>query len=120
MVKSISWTRSCRRLVMTRCSSGSCFIMSRSYVEQHIISMYTFLPVMHGVTMALLMQAIHEMEQTYDRPHFARHLFRFQRILMRTTMLSAEEKQAVIEQLSIPTIVFMMKTLKFRSVWPAR
>jgi hypothetical protein len=72
---------------------------ARSYVEQHIISMYTFLPGMHGVTMALLMQAIHEMEQTYDRPHFARHLFRFQRILMQTTMLSAEEKQAVIEQL---------------------
>ena len=69
------------------------------YVEQHILCMYTFLPGMYGVTPTLLMQAIHEMEQHYNRPQFARHLTRFWHILMRTPILSEEEKQAVIEQM---------------------
>ena len=60
-----------------------------------VVSMYTLLPAMKGVTVPMLFQAIVAMEQRYPHPHLERHLLRFRTILRRSKTLSMQEKQQV-------------------------
>nr|HET6904402.1 hypothetical protein [Ktedonobacteraceae bacterium] len=74
---------------------------AEEYIRKKIVSMYTFLPAMKGATTSLLMQAVHEMEREYTRYQFGRHLVRFMRILQRSTSVSEQDKQHVMEELSM-------------------
>ena len=74
---------------------------AREYVEKRIIGMYTFLPGMKGANAPLLLQAIKDMEQRFARPQFVRHLRRFRRILLRSNIVSAQDKQTVEEHMDI-------------------
>ena len=68
---------------------------AQEYVQKRIIGMYTFLPGMKGSNAPLLLQAIKDLEQRFARPQFIRHLRRFKRILQRSNMVSAQDKQIV-------------------------
>ena len=70
-------------------------------MQKRIIGMYTFLPGMKGANAPLLLQAIKDLEQRFARPQFIRHLRRFKRILQRSNMLSAQDKQIVEEHMDI-------------------
>lgn len=72
---------------------------AEEYIRRKVVSMYTFLPAMQGATAPLLMQAVHEMEQKYSRYQFGRHLVRFIRILQRSTIVSEQDRQQVMEEL---------------------
>ena len=72
---------------------------AEEYIRRKVVSMYTFLPAMKGATTPLLMQAVHEMEQKYSRYQFGRHLVRFMGILQRSTAVSEQDKQQVMEEL---------------------
>jgi hypothetical protein len=72
---------------------------AREYVQNGILHMYTFLPAMKGANAPLLLQAIKQMEQHYDRPQFVRHLIRLMRLLQRSTTMSELDKQLVKEEL---------------------
>ena len=74
---------------------------AREYVQNRIIGMYTFLPGMKGANAPLLLQAIKDMEQRFARPQFIRHLRRFRRILRRSNMVSAQDKQTVEAHMDI-------------------
>lgn len=74
---------------------------AREYVQKRIIGMYTFLPGMKGANAPLLLQAIKDMEQRFARPQFIRHLRRFRRILQRSNMVSAQDKQTVEAHMDI-------------------
>ncbi len=74
---------------------------AEEYMRRKIVSMYTFLPAMKGVTTSLLLQAVHEMEKEYTRYQFGRHLIRFMRILQRSTSISEQDKQYTMEELSM-------------------
>ena len=74
---------------------------AQEYVQKRIIGMYTFLPGMKGANAPLLLQAIKDLEQRFARPQFIRHLRRFRRILQRSNMLSAQDKQIVEEHMDI-------------------
>src|SRR3989440_949734 len=74
---------------------------AREYVQKRIVGMYTFLPGMKGANAPLLLQAIKDMEQRFARPQFVRHLRRFKRILQRSSMLSAQDKQIVEAHMDI-------------------
>jgi len=63
--------------------------------------MYTFLPGMKGANAPLLLQAIKDMEQRFARPQLVRHLRRFRRILLRSNIVSAQDKQTVEEHMDI-------------------
>jgi hypothetical protein len=65
------------------------------FLQRHIVSMYTLLPAMKGITAPMLVQAIAEMEQAYTGDHLRRHLRRFRTILRRSGTLSAQDKQIV-------------------------
>ena len=56
---------------------------------------------MKGANAPLLLQAIKDLEQRFARPQFIRHLRRFKRILQRSNMLSAPDKQIVEEHMDI-------------------
>ena len=60
-----------------------------------VISMYTLLPAMKGVTVAMLLQAITEIELRYPQPYLTRHMLRFRTILRRSKTLSEQDKQRV-------------------------
>jgi hypothetical protein len=64
-------------------------------LRRGVVSMYTLLPAMKGVTVAMLFQAITEIEGRYPQPHLTRHLLRFQTILRRSKTLSQQDKQKV-------------------------
>ena len=64
-------------------------------LRRGVVSMYTLLPAMKGVTVAMLLQAINEIELRYPQPHLTRHLLRFQTILRRSKTLSQQDKQIV-------------------------
>ena len=71
---------------------------ARKYIEKQAVYMYTFLPAMKGVNVALLKEAIDGMKQRYSsKEHLARHLARFRTILIRSRMLSEADKQLVEE-----------------------
>jgi hypothetical protein len=74
---------------------------AQEYVQKRIIGMYTFLPGMKGANAPLLLQAIKDLEQRFARPQFIRHLRRFRRILQRSNMISAQDKQAVEAHMDI-------------------
>ena len=74
---------------------------AQEYVQKRIIGMYTFLPGMKGANAPLLLQAIKDLEQRFARPQFIRHLRRFKRILQRSNMLSAQDKQIVEAHMDI-------------------
>jgi hypothetical protein len=65
------------------------------FLQRRVISMYTLLPAMKGITAPMLLQAIAEMEQAYTGEHLRRHLRRFLTILRRSKTLSAPDKQIV-------------------------
>lgn len=65
------------------------------YLEKRVVSMYTLLPGMKGVTAPMLIQAIGEMKQRYQGEQLSRHLVRFRTILRRSKTLSAQDKQIV-------------------------
>ena len=68
---------------------------AKEYIEKQAIYMYTFLPGMKGVNVAMLKEAIDGMKQRYTKEQLARHPGRFQTILHRSTMLSETDKQLV-------------------------
>jgi hypothetical protein len=70
-------------------------IEAEPFLQRRIISMYTLLPAMKGITAPMLVQAIAEMEQAYTGEHLKRHLRRFRTILRRSGTLSAQDKQIV-------------------------
>ena len=74
---------------------------AQEYVQKRIIGMYTFLPGMKGANAPLLLQAIKDLEQRFARPQFIRHLRRFRRILQRSNMVSAQDKQIVEAHMDI-------------------
>ena len=74
---------------------------AQEYVQKRIIGMYTFLPGMKGANAPLLLQAIKDLEQRFARPQFIRHLRRFKRILQRSNMVSAQDKQIVEAHMDI-------------------
>jgi hypothetical protein len=74
---------------------------AQEYVQKRIIGMYTFLPGMKGASAPLLLQAIKDLEQRFARPQFIRHLRRFKRILQRSNMVSAQDKQIVEAHMDI-------------------
>jgi hypothetical protein len=69
------------------------------FIHRRVVSMYTLLPAMKGVTAPMLLQAIGEMEQSYTGDHLSRHLRRFRTILRRSKTLSAQDKQIVEERM---------------------
>src|SRR5436305_498902 len=70
-------------------------IEAEPFLQRRIVSMYTLLPAMKGITAPMLVQAIAEMEQAYTGEHLKRHLRRFRTILRRSRTLSAQDKQIV-------------------------
>src|SRR5207253_1759849 len=70
-------------------------IEAEPFLRRRIVSMYTLLPAMRGITASMLLQAIDEMEQSYTGDHLSRHLRRFRTILRRSKTLSAQDKQLV-------------------------
>jgi hypothetical protein len=70
-------------------------IEAEPFLRRQIVSMYTLLPAMKGITAPMLVQAIAEMEQAYIGEHLKRHLRRFRTILRRSRTLSAQDKQIV-------------------------
>jgi hypothetical protein len=70
-------------------------IEAEPFVHRHIVSMYTLLPAMRGITASMLLQAIAEMEQHYTGDHLSRHLRRFRTALRRSKTLSIQDKQIV-------------------------
>lgn len=68
-----------------------------TYLHRHVVSMYTLLPAMKGITATKLLQAISEMAQEYSnsKEDLARHLRRFKTILYRSKTLSEQDKQIV-------------------------
>src|SRR5438552_1911733 len=68
-------------------------IEAEPFLRRHVVSMYTLLPAMKGITASMLLPAIAEMEQAYTGEHLRRHLRRFRTILRRSSTLSAEDKQ---------------------------
>jgi hypothetical protein len=74
-------------------------IEAEPFLSRHLVSMYTLLPAMKGITASMLVQAIAEMEQAYTGDHLRRHLRRFQTILRRSRTLSAQDKQIVEDRM---------------------
>ena len=74
---------------------------AQEYVQKRIIGMYTFLPGMKGANAPLLLQAIKDLEQRFARPQLIRHLRRLKRILQRSNMVSAQDKQIVEAHMDI-------------------
>ncbi len=72
-----------------------CLVEAEQCLRKGVISMYTLLPAMKGVTVAMLLQAITEIEKRYPQPHLTRHLLRFRTILRRSITLSHQDKQIV-------------------------
>jgi hypothetical protein len=70
-------------------------IEAEPFLRRRVISMYTLLPAMKGVTAPMLLQAIDEMEQRYTGEHLSHHFQRFRTILRRSKTLSAQDKQIV-------------------------
>lgn len=68
-------------------------------LQKGVVSMYTLLPAMKGVTVAMMLQAITKMEQSYSQPHLVRHLIRFRTILRRSKTVNDQDKQIVEEKL---------------------
>jgi hypothetical protein len=62
-----------------------------------VVCLYTLLPAMKGVSAALLLEAVHEMDQHYSQEELREHLARFYNILRRSGMLTEREKGQVIE-----------------------
>lgn len=74
---------------------------ARKYIEKQAVYMYTFLPCMKGVDVALLKEAIDGMKQHYTEDQLARHLARFRTILHRSTLLSETDKQLVEDYMEV-------------------
>jgi len=73
---------------------------AEEFVRKRIVSMYTLLPAMKGVTATMLVQAIEAMESRYQRgPILTRHVWRFQIILRRSKTLTEQEKQIVEDKM---------------------
>ena len=70
-------------------------IEAESFLQRHVVSMYTLLPAMKGVNAPMLLRAIEEMGHRYTGEHLSRHLRRFRTILRRSKTLSAQDKQIV-------------------------
>jgi hypothetical protein len=69
------------------------------FLQRRIVSMYTLLPAMKGITASMLLQAIAEMEQAYTGEHLRHHLRRFRTILRRSRTLSEQDKQLVEDKM---------------------
>ena len=63
--------------------------------------LYPLLPTMKNATVELLTQAVREMHEMEDRPHFTRHLAWFHTMLGRTTTVSQEDKLKMEEVLKM-------------------
>jgi len=69
------------------------------YLRRRVACMYTLMPAMKGVSAAMLLQVIAEMERLYQGEDLRRHLVRFRTLLRRSRTLSEPEKQQVEERL---------------------
>lgn len=65
------------------------------FLQGHVVCMYTLLPAMKGITATMLLQALEEMKQYYSKPKLGDHLVRFQKILRRSTTISAQDRTIV-------------------------
>jgi len=72
---------------------------AREFVRKQVVCMYAFLPAMRGASIALLLQAVKDMEQQYTRSQFTRYFTRFKTILHRSRTLSEQDKKEMEEQL---------------------
>lgn len=68
---------------------------AQQFVRDCVVCMYTLLPAMQGVNVALLLQAIGEIKQYYRGAEVGHHLVRFRTILRRSRSISQQEKQKV-------------------------
>ncbi|MBV9688420.1 MAG: hypothetical protein JO202_01795 [Ktedonobacteraceae bacterium] len=69
---------------------------AEQFVRQGLVSMYTLLPAMQGVTAPMLLHALEAMESRYQRgATLTRHLWRFRIILHRSKTLTQQEKHIV-------------------------
>jgi|SRR5579884_1789162 predicted transposase YdaD len=71
------------------------------YLRRRVACMYTLMPAMKGVSAAMLLQVIAEMERLYQGEDLRRHLVRFRTLLRRSKTLSEPEKQIVEERLQM-------------------
>ncbi len=71
------------------------------YLRRRVACMYTLMPAMKGVSAAMLLQVIAEMERLYQGEDLRRHLVRFRTLLRRSRTLSEPEKQQVEERLQM-------------------
>jgi hypothetical protein len=72
---------------------------ARTFVEQHVVSIYPLLPGMKGANASLLIKAMMDMEQHYPRLEFIRQLRRFTTILHRSRTVSEQDKRTVEEKM---------------------
>ncbi|GAC1393594.1 MAG: hypothetical protein NVSMB38_22300 [Ktedonobacteraceae bacterium] len=72
---------------------------AQQIVQDHVIPMYTLLPVMRNASVPLLVEAMKEMRQYYTPARFGNHFARFKRFLQRSTTLTEQEKQMVNNEL---------------------
>jgi len=70
-------------------------------VQSQQSCLYPLLPTMKNATVELLTQAVREMHEMEDRPHFTRHLAWFHTMLGRTTTVSQEDKLKMKEVLKM-------------------
>jgi hypothetical protein len=68
---------------------------AREFVRDHVVCLYPLLPAMKGASVPLLKEALREMEGYYSQEALKRHLTRFYRILLRSTLLTEQEKGQV-------------------------
>jgi hypothetical protein len=78
-------------------------LSAEQFVHEHIVSMYAFLPTMHGADEALLKQAIDELIEHYkhDDTRLARELRWLGILLRRTETVPLDDKRKVQERLDM-------------------
>jgi len=79
-------------------------LKAEEYVREHVVGMYPLLPAMEGANASLLIKAIDEMVEYYQRRNeeqLAEDLKWMGVVLRRAKILPAEEKQEVEEKLSM-------------------
>jgi hypothetical protein len=75
---------------------------ARTFVQRHLVCLYTLLPGMKHAAVPLLKQALREMRQYYaNDKRFGDHLARFQTIMWRSTTMKEPEKREIEEELKM-------------------
>ncbi len=72
-------------------------IEAEPFVREHAFCMYSMLPAMKGVNVAMLKQVLEEMKQHYSTNEMELHLALFWRMLQKSRTLTKQEKERVEE-----------------------